>query len=210
MWDIIKWTFWITVWVLIAAFFHYTLPQNDIVRITDTLEKRVDFGDNSIFWAHPDTGEVANTTNRDVFFIQAIRPNGRPMVYRNEDTGWGWPPYFKFHTTNLQTQASDMKSTKDTPQWVAVKHYGWRNEFISIYPNAISVKPVDGPDTRIIPWIAITVWVLFGCLALAIWSRWRKFRANRVDPLLDGVEQGWDDTSSKASKWWNSWRGPGK
>ena len=33
---IIKWTFWGVIWLIIAAFFHYTLPQVDIVRITDT------------------------------------------------------------------------------------------------------------------------------------------------------------------------------
>ena len=37
---IIKWTFWGVIWLIIAAFFHYTLPQVDIVRITDeTLER---------------------------------------------------------------------------------------------------------------------------------------------------------------------------
>ena len=45
---IIKWTFWGVIWLIIAAFFHYTLPQVDIVRITDTYEKRIDFGENSI------------------------------------------------------------------------------------------------------------------------------------------------------------------
>ena len=35
---IIKWTFWGVIWLIIAAFFHYTLPQVDIVRITDTYE----------------------------------------------------------------------------------------------------------------------------------------------------------------------------
>ncbi|PRY22496.1 uncharacterized protein DUF1523 [Aliiruegeria haliotis] len=208
MWDIIKWTFWITIWVLVAAFLHYTLPQNDIVRITDTYEKRVDFGENSLFWAHPQTGETQNTVNRDVFFIQAIKPNGRPMVYRNEDTGWGWPPYFKFDTTNLQTQAADLKSTKANPQWVAMKHYGWRNEFFTIFPNAVHARPVAGPDVRIIPWTAISVLLVLGCVVLAIWSRWRKFRAKRVDPMLDDMEQGWDETSAKASRWWNSWKGP--
>ncbi len=31
----LKWAFWITFWVLVAVVFHYTLPQNDIVRVTD-------------------------------------------------------------------------------------------------------------------------------------------------------------------------------
>ena len=110
----LKWAFWIVVWVLIAAFFHYTLPQHDIARITDTYEKRIDFGENSIFWASPDVGNDTGAVNRDVFFIQAVRTNGRVMVYRNEDTGWGWPPYFKFDTSNLQAEAADQRSTGET------------------------------------------------------------------------------------------------
>jgi len=31
------------VWLIIAGFLHYTLPQVDIVRITDTYEKRIGF-----------------------------------------------------------------------------------------------------------------------------------------------------------------------
>lgn len=65
-------------------------------------------------------------TNRDVQFIQAIRANGKPMVYRNEDTGWRWPPYFKFDTATLQTQADDLRSTAEAPKWAVVTHYGWR------------------------------------------------------------------------------------
>ena len=45
----IKWFLIIAFWMFGAAFFHYTLPQKDIVRITDTYEKRIDFGENSIF-----------------------------------------------------------------------------------------------------------------------------------------------------------------
>ena len=69
----LKWAFWITFWVLVVAVFHYTLPQKDIVRITDTYEKRIDFGENSIFWASPDVGNDTGTVNRDVFFIQTVQ-----------------------------------------------------------------------------------------------------------------------------------------
>ncbi|RYH09105.1 DUF1523 family protein [Tropicimonas sp. IMCC6043] len=186
MWFYIRWTLWLLILAVIGAFLWYTLPRNDVVRITDTYEKRVDFGDNSLFWANSNTGESTEVTGRDIFFIQAFRPNGDVIVYRNEDTGWGWPPYFKFNTSNLQAHATDMKSTEDAPKWVAMKKYGWRIPFASIYPNAISVKPVDGPDVRIIPWVSITILVLLGCVWLAIWSRWRRFWDNRKDPILDG------------------------
>ena len=126
----VKWVFWVIVWLFVAAFFHYTLPQHDVARVTDTYEKRIDFGENSIFWASPDVGNNDQLSNRDVFFIQTRLSDGQVMVYRNEDTGWGWPPYFKFDTSNLQAEAADLKSTTDAPQWVVIKHYGWRNEFL--------------------------------------------------------------------------------
>ncbi|SDI33313.1 DUF1523 family protein [Lutimaribacter saemankumensis] len=204
----VKWVFWITFWTLVVAFFHYTLPQHDVARIADTYEKRIDFGENSIFWSNQGTGDAENTANRDVFFIQAFRTNNRPMIYRNEDTGWGWPPYFKFDTANLQAEANNLRSTANDPQWVVIKHYGWRNEFLSIYPNAISVRPVDGPDVRIIPWLNIIILLFVAAVFWAIWVRWRRFRAARIDPVLEDIEEGFDaageslsDTRGRIRRW---------
>jgi hypothetical protein len=179
----VKWGFWGIFWTLLLAFLHYTLPQHDVVRITDTYGKRVDFGENSIFWANSASGNAATPLNRDVFFIQTFQRNDKPMIYRNEDTGWGWPPYFKFDTENLQAEASDLISKKDaaTAQWAAIKHYGWRNEFMSIFPNAISVRAVEGPDVRIIPWLNIVILTFLAALFWGIWARWRKWRARRAE-----------------------------
>jgi len=187
----VKWVFIIAFWLLVAAFLHYTLPQTDIARITDTYEKRVDFGENSIFWANQGTGEAEGARNRDVFFIQTVRSDGDVMVYRNEDTGWGWPPYFKFDTANLQAEASDLKSTSENPKWVAITHYGWRNELISIYPNAVHVEPVAGPDVRFIPWFNIILLTVLFALFWAIRVRWKRFRENRIDPFYDELTDGW-------------------
>jgi len=208
----VKWGFWITFWVLVGAFFHYTLPQNDVARVVNTEVRRVDFGENSIFWASPDTGQEGGV-NRDVRFIEAFRTNDRPMVYRNEDTGWGWPPYFKLDSSNLQAEARDLASTKDAPQWVVIKHYGWRNEFLSIFPNAVSVRPVDSPEVRIIPWVNIVILTLFFALFWAVWVRWRRYRRARIDPLLEDVGDAYDrvdaradETRGRISRWLNSWR----
>jgi len=181
----LKWTFWIVFWAVIAAFLHYTLPQHDVVRIADTYETRVNPGANSLFWADAATGEATGLDGRDVFFIQALRPGGRPIVYRNEDTGWGWPPYFKFDTTNLQTKAADLRSTSQDPRWVVVRHYGWRYELMSIFPNAVEAWEVEGPDHRIINWFNIVVLTLLAALSWGIWARWRRFRERRIDPWLD-------------------------
>lgn len=188
----VKWVFWGVFWTVVIGFLHYTLPQHDIVRITDTYEKRVNPGSNALFWSNADTGEQTDATGRDVFFIQTFRTNEKPMIYRNEDTGWGWPPYFKFNTSNLQAQASDLMSKKsaETAQWVAMRHYGWRNEFFSIYPNAVRVWAVDGPEVRIIPWFNIVVLVLLTALAWAIRVRWRRFWQARGEGPRDEWSEG--------------------
>jgi hypothetical protein len=209
-----KWIFWLTFWTLVVAIFHYTLPQVDIARVTDTYEKRIDFGENSIFWASPDVGNDVTTPNRDVFFIQTVRADGSTMVYRNEDTGWNWPPYFKFDTANLQAEAADNKSTAAAPTWVAIKHYGWRNEFLSIYPNAVGVRAVSGPDAaKGFPWLNIIIIVAFLGLVAFIWRMWRRFRAARVDPVVDGISDSFDaagdavsERRTRIGRWLDTWR----
>jgi hypothetical protein len=181
----LKWTFWIVFWVLVLSILHYTLPRWDVVRIADTYERRETFGANSPFWSNARTGSGEGDVTRDIFFIQALTPEGRPMVYRNEDTGWGWPPFYKFDSSNLQARANDMRSTPEEPDWVAVKHYGWRSEFLTIYPNALRIKNVDGPDQGVIPWTSIVVLVGLAALFWAVYARWRRFWDNRIDPLLD-------------------------
>lgn len=184
-----KWTFLAVVAAAALAFLHYTLPQTDIVRITDTYEKRIDFGANSLFWSRAESGSDPEVTNRDVFFIQAIRANGRPMVYRNEDTGWGWPPYLKFDTSNLQTEAADLRSAKDEPTWVALRHYGWRFEILSIFPNALSMRSVEGPDVSLFPWFNVVFLVVLALLLFWLRRTWMRFRRRFVDPLICGASE---------------------
>ncbi|MBR9844424.1 MAG: DUF1523 family protein [Rhodobacteraceae bacterium] len=209
----VKWGFWAVFWLVVGAFFHYTLPQHDIVRIVNTYEERQELGDwTRMFWAVPDD-QSAELINRDVQFIQGVKPNGGAMVYRNEDTGWGWPPYFKFDTANLYTEANDAISTKAAPEWVSVTHYGWRNEFLSIFPNAVGIKPVSGPDATIIPWLNIIILTLLAALCWAIWVRWRRFRKARIDPVLEDVSEGFEDMGDsiaekrgRLSRWIDSWK----
>jgi hypothetical protein len=195
----VKWIFWIILAVLVAAFLHYTLPQTDIVRISDTYEKRIDYGSNSIFWSGSDNGSAGANANRDVFFIQTVGANGKPNVYRNEDTGWGWPPYFKFDTATLQAEAADLRSTRAATDWVALRHYGWRSELLSIYPNAVSVRAVDSPEVTLIPWFNIIFLIVLFAAIWAIRVRWRRFRASRAEP---------DDFASVPARrgWFSRWR----
>lgn len=196
----LRWTIRILILLILGGFLHYTLPDRDIVRIVNTYEERQDFGGlNSIFWSGGSSGSAETPVNRDVLFIQTVKVNGDPLVFRNEDTSWGWPPYLKFDTANLQTQAADAVSNNDDPEWVAVRHYGWRNTWLSIFPNAISLKPVDGPDQRLIPWFNIIFLTVLAVFFLTLWRLWRNFRLRRIDPVIDDI-----DESADAARGWLS------
>ncbi len=197
----VKWTVIVLFWLLLAAFLHYTLPQKDVVRIVDTYEERVNHGTNSLFWASPGAGTDKTQTSYDVSFIQSRLASGNVMVYRNEDTDWGWPPYFKFDTSNLHTEAADMRSTAENPRWAVIKHYGWRIEELSVYPNAIKIREVDGPDAgKGIPWTNIVILTFLAALFWGIRVRWIRFRQRRIDPVVNEVEDTWDDAGNWISR----------
>lgn len=208
----VKWTLILTVALLVGAVLHYTLPQHDVVRIVGTDTRRIDFGENSWFWASPDVG-TGTTTNRDVKFIEAVRPNGRVMVYRNEDTGWGWPPYFKLNSFNVQAEASNLISTESAPRWVAIKHYGWRNEFFTIFPNAVSVRPVDGPDVTFFPWLNLVIISTLILMVGMVWKMMMQFRERVIDPAadrvastIDGIDSRRRSLRQRVGAWLDTWR----
>jgi hypothetical protein len=206
----VKWVFILLFWGSIAAFLHYTLPQVDVVRVTDTYEQRIEPGNNALFWAQADAGNAQGSVGRDVFFIQTQRPGQGVMVYRNEDTGWGWPPYFKFDTANLQAEANDLRATPDNPQFAMIRHYGWRLELFSIYPNAVSIWGVSGAEAaKPFPWINVVILLSFGFVVSALYIRWRRFREARIDPKLEEFQDSWEATEdriaargSKIKRWW--------
>ena len=200
----IKTYFRIIVALLMIPFFHYVLPQQDIARITGTEVIRQDFSNvNRIFYAQAESGNTEMAT-RDVLFINAIR---RPtylfgfirgaeandvMIYRNEDTGWIWPPYFKFDSRDLQGEAQEYTSTAENPKWVVIKHYGWRNRFFTIFPNAISIKRIDGPDQTLVPWFNIVFFVFLIAGILFLRAAWFQLRERTLDPAMDRAGDGWD------------------
>lgn len=199
MWTKIKWTIGTLLALFVAATFYYSLPSHDVVRIVGTDVKRVDLGLNSFFWAGDDPN-MDNPGNRDVRFVEAVWPNTeRSRVYRNEDTHWGWPPYFKFDSGDVSATAKNLTSNQSDPIWVDVMHYGVRVDWLSIYPNVISIKQVDGPDVIIIPWFNILFLTGLAVFALWLWRKIRRWKANRVDPVLTGVSESVSGAVSEAS-----------
>lgn len=204
------WTIRIVLVAILAAFLHYTLPQRDIVRIVNTYEERQDFGGmGDLFWKNTRGATAEAPATRDVQFIRTFKADGEVMVYRNQDTGFGWPPYFKFDTANLQTEAADAQSTEAEPQWVAMRHYGWRNTWLfgGIFPNALSMKPVAGPDVQLIPWFNIVFLTMLAVVFITIWRLWRNFRMRRIDPVLEDIDEAGDAARGRITGFFGRWFG---
>ncbi len=211
----VKWTFFGLIALILFAFFDYTLPRHDVVRIVDATTQRVDMGANAWFFAAPDVGTGTTGANgRDVKFIQTIRPDGRPLVFRNEDTGWGWPPYFKVNSFDLQTEASNLKSTSDNPKWVMVTRYGWRNQFFTIFPNAVRLRQVDSPNATVFPWVNVIILTFLAFILFMLRRMWMQFRERSIDPMLHDMGDAFDradaqahDATGRARGFWARLRG---
>ncbi len=220
----IRLIFRVLVFVILGGLFHYVLPQHDVARITSIEVIRMDFSSvNRIFFAQPDSAarefatrdiRLINTVRRKAFLFGFVRREAEGvMVYRNEDTGWIWPPYFKFDSSDLQAEAADSISTAETPKWVVITHYGWRNRFFTIFPNAIAIRPVSGPDATVIPWFNIFFFVFLVLAWAFLRAMWRQFRERTVNPLLEDASDAYERVEDRASetkgrfrRWLDSWR----
>ena len=183
---LIKGLFLFTALFIGAVLIHYYLPQRDIVKVVDTEVKRMDINKGSPFWDRADAG-TEERVSRDVRFISTVRPNGKTVVYRNEDTGWSFPFYLKFDSSDLSAKAADLRSEgpQGREQWVAVTHYGWRIRLFTIFPNATKIRAVKGPDVVLIPWFNIVFLLAIFALIFWVWRRVRRFKENRIDPIAD-------------------------
>lgn len=135
--------------LVFGLFLHYNLPRTEVVQVTGTDVKRLDR-----------TGSSKDVRTRDVRFLSALTRDGKVKVFRNEDTGWGWPPYFKFSSADITAKVQTFVESPEKP-WVRVRYYGWRIKIFSLFPNAISLKVVE-KDYKHIPWFNIIFLTLLG------------------------------------------------
>ena len=187
----VKWILLAIIVVTMSAFFHYYLPQRDVVRIVATEVVRTDV-------PAKDANGDPIILNRDVRYINAAWPDGSPSVYANEDTGWGFPFYFKFDTANLAAEADSAISTVDNPKWVVVRHYGWRVPIMSWFPNAVSMRAASGPDESLFPWFNVIFLGSFVIGLLVLYRILSIFRRRHVDPVVEAIDDEIDETAG----WW--------
>ena len=173
----------------VALFLFHNLPRTAVVQISGTDVKRVDRESGEVVGpkAVDDPGRI-NRQTYDVRFINSVARNGKTMVFRNEDTGWGWPPYFKFNSADLTAQAQAFASVPDKP-WVLVKYYGWRIRIFSMFPNAISLRTVDR-DYDHFPLFNVVFVVLLAIGVFIVVRKIRKLLGGRRRPKKTGSDDG--------------------
>ncbi len=132
---------------LLAAGVNFVMPSYQAGYIAGVEVKRMD-KDGLISKANPVDGPV-----RDVYFISthAADSDTEIRVYRNEDTHWGFPFYFKFGSADVAGLAQSLANNK---QLVQIKYYGWRLKMFEEYPNIISIKPLDNVNDLARPWVS--------------------------------------------------------
>lgn len=199
----IKLTLGFIIVLFAVGFLHYTLPQRDIVRVAGTEVFPTDVsGLNSLFYAQSDSGGGVEVGKRSLRLINTVRSGGDTMVYRNEDTGlFNWPPYIKTDSSDVQAEAADAVSSSDAPKWMILRHYGWRITWLSVYPNALSIKPATGPDQQLFPWFNVIFLTILFAIFWAIFVRVRRFWDRRIEPVLDHVDASVDETRETVGGW---------
>ncbi|MCD8213772.1 MAG: DUF1523 family protein [Campylobacter sp.] len=136
----------------LAVLVNFSFPHYDKAIITGGEVKRMD-KDGLI-----DASNPADSPTRDVYFIYTKQPNGdKVMPYRNEDTRWVFPFYFKFNSADLQARAQSFSGTDKTVQ---VKFYGWRIALFDEFRNAVSIKEINADESVSLPIMSYVFYVI--------------------------------------------------
>lgn len=157
----IVWTSLILLLLLTLGSLSLFLPRTSKVHITGTEVKRQDAKLNA-----------NEGTSRDIRYIYAVDKNNEPLVFRNEDTGWSWPPYFKFDSGDISSEAMNLAQKTPKPT-VLVTSYGLRVRVLSLYPNVVAMRVVS-PDYQHIPVFNIIFFVIFFAIVFVIWRAFRR------------------------------------
>jgi hypothetical protein len=140
------------------AFLDYFLPHHTVLQVVGTDVKRTQTA----------TQKAGEPWDVRYIYAEDIETK-KPRVFRNEDTGWGFPWYMKFNSADVQATARAIANEGGT---AAFTYYGWRIQIISLYPNVVKIKRAE-PGTWIIPWFNIVFFsiVIGGSLWLTFWIR---------------------------------------
>lgn len=167
--------------LLLAGLLAYVLPQHRVVYVDGTEVRRGE-GTRVTGAGVPSRLEPGN----DVYYLHTSNPERTDVyVFRNEDTGFGLPPYFKLDAAELQGRAQLL--ARKEGQFALVTYYGWRIPVLKLFPNAVDIEAWDRTEE---PWPIFNITfltlltILTGGLYLKL-RRWRQARAARRMPAED-------------------------
>ena len=154
--------------LIYIVFCAYSLPSHIKVHVTGTEVTRKNTQD-----------QDGVSRPYDVRYVMAEDLEGGAHMFRNQDTGWGWPPFFKFDSGDIAAEAQNF-SVDGREDVVLLKYYGFRIRLLSLFPNIVSMRTVTA-DYQPIPWF--TLFFLFGHVVLAgvAVAYVRDFRESRED-----------------------------
>ena len=150
-----------------SIWLHYLLPRKAVVEISGVESKRSEGVSLS--------GTTSQPNALDVYLVFA-KEEGVAVVFKNIDTGWGLPPYFKFNAAELQAEAQNLAGKN-----VLVKYYGWRFKLTGTFPNILEVTPA-GPETSTGSWTRYIVFTLWGILLVFVFPRYYRLFIRPEEP----------------------------
>lgn len=145
-----------TIIISIGLFISYVMPSYDQVYITGMEVKRMD-KDGVISKTNPADGQI-----RDVYFLFVKDRENKVNVFRNEDTAFSFPFYFKFNSADIQAIAQSYTLTQNL---VEVKYYGWRISYLSEFGNVLSIRELEDYSDRSLPIFSYIIYALL----LTLW-----------------------------------------
>ncbi len=159
------------------ALMDYYLPEKQLVTVTGGEVKRVD-KDGPIGADNPADGPT-----HDVYYIYTRLEDGQVRVFRNEDTRWHFPFYFKFNSADIQAKAISEASLNKK---AILSSYGWRFNILSMFPNTIDIKEAS-ESPMLFSVIRITAFTIWSIVWVFIVFKTRKLlKKKSMDAELKG------------------------
>jgi hypothetical protein len=65
----------------------------------------------------------------------------------------------------------------------------------------VSIKPISGPEVRLIPWFNSVLLTALAALFWAVYVRARGFWNRRINPVIENIDAAADETTSRIGGW---------
>ncbi|QIW15329.1 hypothetical protein A4G20_02760 [Pasteurellaceae bacterium RH1A] len=139
--------------IVLVGVVNYSFPSYDVTNITSGDVRRVD-KDGVISASNPADGEI-----RDVYYLfTSNNATEKAIQYRNDNTGWGYPFYFKFNSGEIQARAMAFAEKKQTVQ---IKYYGWNAPMFNEERKLVSVQAFNEGDSKSLPIVSYILYAFF-------------------------------------------------